>query len=811
MDARARAAGLPVQGTFQRSGNLEDEKTRLHVALAQVEPSSAGTGAVDTVLARLEELAHAASERGADIIVFPEYFLTGATKAVWQCADKREPYPRTDVLPPWLDRVCAAARQLGIAIVTGSAVEPHLHPSRHGGRGLYNTAYLVDRRGDVQGVYTKRYLWHSERAVLDPATDETHDQPRLFTFETARGLHVRASMVMCWDLLFPESFRRLIHPDTSACAWPAGDCDWVGPDVVFAPTCWYANDSGPQALAWNPACEAACLDSVTVCRAMESECFVCMCNTAGAPPSDAAETPVGLGRSSCSAPLLGCSALVTHADETLLLHTLDMRVLHTARSIFHIRRDLKDAYESAQHTAKGGGDESFVIDTHSSEVPDLDVPARASDTHADTSIGDVSSVSHVDGLELPAHVAVVQSGADTAADGSPRTDTAAIDVDGDGAYEQLDAPPPTRYYDPEFGEDRRQKTVCEVCGEMGHDKKRCPYMHCLACGAVDEHTTRDCPLGTSCFRCGGVGHRSRDCTQRRTSGMRRMCERCGSTAHSETSCPSLWRIYAYNSTDDYERRRAGLAQHGQRQAERDAARKRKRTKRASGWAAAVVEPSDDSGPSDVPDDDAAYVAVPSGWDPAQRWCYNCARGGDHWGDDCVLRRRNPTRPTGDPSPFSGRLADSGPFRAASNGGSSRGAGRPAGRRDDGTPYARRDGRPANGRPPPSPPTPKARRDSHGAPRARPSLLDDMRQEDNDSDWFARRQGLRGQSAADGVSERPLLSRLSADAGPVRVQHPPRAVASPSASPARKIRRGKGSRDKSSSRGAFRPQFRGGYT
>ena len=209
---------------------------------------------------------------------------------------------------------------------------------------------------------------------------------------------------------------------------------------------------------------------------------------------------------------------------------------------------------------------------------------------------------------------------------------------------------------------------------------------------------------------------TQDCPQPRTAGRSRICDRCGSMSHPETSCPTLWRIYAYNTPEEYEHRRAKRARHLERRAERKAERTQRREKNRAGWAAALVEPSDESGPSDESDSDASDDdAPPREWDPSLKWCYNCAASGHHWGDDCFLRRTNPTRPTGDPSPFSEALASSGPFSKP------------------------RKDLPVRGTPVAVPPA--RRRRSDGAFLPRPSLLEDM-ERDDDSDWFARRQALR---------------------------------------------------------------------
>jgi hypothetical protein len=36
----------------------------------------------------------------------------------------------------------------------------------------------------------------------------------------------------------------------------------IGPDIIFAPTCWYATDAGKKGLKWNKDSEAALLDSM---------------------------------------------------------------------------------------------------------------------------------------------------------------------------------------------------------------------------------------------------------------------------------------------------------------------------------------------------------------------------------------------------------------------------------------------------------------------------------------------------------------------------------------------------------------------
>jgi hypothetical protein len=63
------------------------------------------------------------------------------------------------------------------------------------------------------------------------------------------------SLFSQWDLAFPESFRDMFdvsHDHTTL----------TGPDIVFAPICWYATDGGNVGLRWNRDCEADLLDSM---------------------------------------------------------------------------------------------------------------------------------------------------------------------------------------------------------------------------------------------------------------------------------------------------------------------------------------------------------------------------------------------------------------------------------------------------------------------------------------------------------------------------------------------------------------------
>ncbi|WFD27077.1 hypothetical protein MNAN1_002073 [Malassezia nana] len=263
---------LRVEGALCPAASPEAECLRVHVALAQVEPNSHSEGQVGPALTRMREIAQQAQALGVDVLVFPEYYLTGSSHEAWRMVHKHDPLDSTDDDPVWLADISTIARECAVAIVTGSAVIRV--DDAEAGSTLYNTTFFVDSTGEVLGSYTKRNLWHAERALLTPSTDESHPpdrHPSLFVFQTRRGLRVRASMVMCWDLMFPEAFRRLLSP---ACADTA-DLDepghWVGPDLVLAPTCWYADDSGPRALALNTECEAACVDAICVTRAMENE------------------------------------------------------------------------------------------------------------------------------------------------------------------------------------------------------------------------------------------------------------------------------------------------------------------------------------------------------------------------------------------------------------------------------------------------------------------------------------------------------------------------------------------------------------
>ncbi|KAE8217970.1 hypothetical protein CF319_g8063 [Tilletia indica] len=381
----------------------------LRLALAQVLPSDAesrpsapdqsaadkedDSDGAELAMQKLRLYAQTAASQGADVICFPEYFLTGAMHSSWKAVRERQepvaahPNPEEDE-SHWLAQVAAIARESDIDIVAGTVVElgahhiPHRKDAQHktGGSGsastessdsavasrtglsrlrtkdssdlLFNTAYYITRKGEVAAKYTKRNLWHPERSVLSPGHPSSHPSPRLFNIETRRGLRLKASMLICWDLAMPEAFRELLQPSDSR------DGPLDGPDVVFVPTCWYATDAGVKGLRWNRAGEAAVLDSLSMARALETESIIAMCNIAGPNWPNGGDADsfqindnttdedlpiVGVGHSSVHAPFLGCVGKVEDGNEALLLAEIDTKLLVDARDTYRVRYDLADA------------------------------------------------------------------------------------------------------------------------------------------------------------------------------------------------------------------------------------------------------------------------------------------------------------------------------------------------------------------------------------------------------------------------------------------------------------------------------------
>ncbi|CAO1617677.1 unnamed protein product [Parajaminaea phylloscopi] len=284
-----------------------------------------------------------------------------------------------------------------------------------------------------------------------------------------------------------------------------------------------------------------------------------------------------------------------------------------------------------------------------------------------------------DELLLPGHVTMEQRrpsdsvAGDTSVPESVGEKADGEDIEGHlGDFTQIDADASvSRYYDVAAAEERKALKECEICGEKGHTKRDCSHLLCASCGATDEHTTRDCPVGISCFRCGQRGHRRNECTaDLRRLPRHRDCGRCGSHNHAETTCPTYWRIYAYVDEEewlDFRTRKAADLRHEQEQLGGSiGSPSRNSRKRPQRRHSDDMDTGSDSSDSDVGEPKRKQRSVRGhtpprpDWDPAERWCYNCAARGTHWGDDCPRPRRGYNR-NGEPSIFSEFISLAGPF------------------------------------------------------------------------------------------------------------------------------------------------------
>jgi predicted amidohydrolase len=158
---------------------------------------------------KAETLTHVLSmldrSRGSDLILLPELWPSGYF-SFSRYRDESEP-----VDGPLVEVLRRKARELGAFLFMGSLVE-------RDGERLFNTSLLIDSSGAVIARYRKMHLFgygSEEGRLLSRGED-------VVVVPTPWG---RAGLSICYDLRFPELYRRMVDQNADffliAAAWPA--------------------------------------------------------------------------------------------------------------------------------------------------------------------------------------------------------------------------------------------------------------------------------------------------------------------------------------------------------------------------------------------------------------------------------------------------------------------------------------------------------------------------------------------------------------------------------------------------------------
>lgn len=148
-----------------------------------------------------------AARHSAQLVVLPEVFLWRGPRA--QEHDGAEPIPG-----PATEHLANLARSLKLHLLAGSILE------QTDGDKVFNTSLLFDLRGEVVACYRKTHLFDIDLPghVTIRESDTRAAGDTAVTVATELGV---IGMSVCYDLRFPELYRRLT---------------WAGAEVVTIPS-----------------------------------------------------------------------------------------------------------------------------------------------------------------------------------------------------------------------------------------------------------------------------------------------------------------------------------------------------------------------------------------------------------------------------------------------------------------------------------------------------------------------------------------------------------------------------------------------
>jgi predicted amidohydrolase len=195
-------------------------------------------------VARASALVREAAVRGAQLVVLPEVFAWRGPKPLESTIAEPIPGPTTDTF-------AALARELRIHLCMGSVLERIPDEPR-----AYNTSCLFGPGGELLGRYRKLHLFDVELPGRVSVCESETRAPGTEVVAVPTELGV-LGLSICYDLRFPELYRRLVH---------------AGAEVLLAPSAF----TFPTGAAhWELLCRT---------RAVENQCYLVAADQTGTSP-----------------------------------------------------------------------------------------------------------------------------------------------------------------------------------------------------------------------------------------------------------------------------------------------------------------------------------------------------------------------------------------------------------------------------------------------------------------------------------------------------------------------------------------------
>lgn len=239
----------------------------------------------------------------ADIVVFPEDFLSGGLNdaEIVKLADSGGKYRRI---------FQALAKKYKIDLVAGSIIEKNKI-------GNFNVCYYIDSTGKIKGKYNKINLWSTERKRIVPGN-------KVCVFNTKFG---KVGLAICWDLMFPEIFRRMAKK---------------GANIVFCPSLWYKAENFPPYKKQNKDAERDHINALCRARSVENNLILIYANAVGNIKTSVGDLDEAIGHSQITTPIRGVLKKLGYQEEKMFIQEVDTTILKDTEKAYKIRRDLKN-------------------------------------------------------------------------------------------------------------------------------------------------------------------------------------------------------------------------------------------------------------------------------------------------------------------------------------------------------------------------------------------------------------------------------------------------------------------------------------